>query len=83
MRKCVDWNNGVRKILLQVIKAHMDSSIVTARGTVERTNMFSGKESPVKTLVFTNTRSSRDTCQGDKVPMHYIAPGQLYPLSLL
>ena len=32
VRKCVDWNNGVPKILLQAIKAHMDYSIVTARG---------------------------------------------------
>lgn len=64
MRKCVDWNNGVPRILLQAIKAHVDSSIVTARGIVKGIYMFTAKESPVETLVFTNTRCGRDFCRG-------------------
>lgn len=65
MRKCVDQNNDVPKILLQAIKAHMGSSLVTARGWGE--HMCSqAKKSLIKTSVFANTdvAESRETgCQ--------------------
>ena len=52
MRKCIDWNNGVPKILLQVMKAHMDSFIVATRGIVGGTLMFTGKREPCKDISF-------------------------------
>ena len=78
LRKCVDQNSGTPKTLLRAIKAHVDTSIITARGLVKgvlKGSHSQTKGSLVKTGVFASARCAE---RRERMKMHYMVLGQIH-----
>lgn len=66
VRKCVDQNSGIPKTLPRAIKAHEDSSVITARGLVKGTLKGSHSQMKgglVKTWVFCQCKACREEAE--------------------